>query len=292
MTTRAASSSKTNNPALAALTAHPLPGVRVRGRIALEGRSFDDPLVRADRALVPGTSPVRDILDAQYPAGYWMHRGLGISPRYRATVWQVLFLAQLGVGSVPEVECALTTVCSENRDAEGALRVRKGPGGRSPALTAAILWAVGMLGLADAGTWQQTWDWLALQLAAGDPLPPAALVWLARASAIWRREEQLGGAGALAQRLQAAGPQGLLPALSFPLTHRPDVLGWMQALVELGYAALIPSAALASLQGRRRHDGFWSLEHVPGRLWFDAGCVGEANPWITVRALAVLHELD
>jgi hypothetical protein len=39
--------------------------------------------------------PVRAILDAMYPEGYWVAPGPGYAPKYRGTNWQVVFLARL-----------------------------------------------------------------------------------------------------------------------------------------------------------------------------------------------------
>ena len=40
--------------------------------------------------------PIRASLEAQYPEGYWVKPGSGYSPKYRATVWQITFLEQMG----------------------------------------------------------------------------------------------------------------------------------------------------------------------------------------------------
>jgi hypothetical protein len=42
------------------------------------------------------TGPVPKILSAQKPEGYWVKPGPGYGPKYQGTVWQVVFLAQLG----------------------------------------------------------------------------------------------------------------------------------------------------------------------------------------------------
>lgn len=42
------------------------------------------------------SSPIADILAAQYPEGYWVKSGPGYTPQYRSTVWQVIFLDQMG----------------------------------------------------------------------------------------------------------------------------------------------------------------------------------------------------
>jgi len=54
------------------------------------------PEVQAARAAIMTTGPVPAILDAQYPDGYWVKPGGGYSPKYRGTVWQIIFLAELG----------------------------------------------------------------------------------------------------------------------------------------------------------------------------------------------------
>lgn len=56
----------------------------------------NEPQVVAAREAIMYSRPVREILAAQYPAGYWIKPDVGYSPRYRATVWQVIFLADLG----------------------------------------------------------------------------------------------------------------------------------------------------------------------------------------------------
>lgn len=51
--------------------------------------------------------PVPAILDAQNKDGYWIKSGPGYSPKYKSTVWQVIFLAQLGAdGLDPRIQKA------------------------------------------------------------------------------------------------------------------------------------------------------------------------------------------
>jgi hypothetical protein len=235
--------------------------------------------------------PVGEILAAQYPQGYWMHRDLGISPRYRATVWQILFLAQLGTGSAGiaalrsragRIQRAIGIVLQDNRDHNGALRLQQDR--PSLALTGAILWAVGRLGATDSGDWRPTWAWATEEVAAGR-VDGAAAVWLTRAAHVWRRWDWL----ATYQPWQWAGrPSPSEARLSFPVTLRPDLLTTMEMACEIGRADLIPDAAPAWLRARQLSDGCWPLDHTPGPLWCDVGEIGAANPWITARARAVL----
>jgi hypothetical protein len=48
------------------------------------------------------TGPVPQILAAQQPEGYWAKAGGGYSPKYRGTVWQIIFLAELGADPADE----------------------------------------------------------------------------------------------------------------------------------------------------------------------------------------------
>ena len=56
----------------------------------------DDGEVRVAKSAIMSTGPVPKILAAQQPEGYWSKPGPGYSPKYRSTVWQVIFLAQIG----------------------------------------------------------------------------------------------------------------------------------------------------------------------------------------------------
>jgi hypothetical protein len=48
-------------------------------------RPADDPDVVAAKAAINTSRPVKNILDAMYPAGYWVKPGAGYSPKYRST---------------------------------------------------------------------------------------------------------------------------------------------------------------------------------------------------------------
>ncbi len=60
--------------------------------------------VREAKKAIMTTGPVPAILAAQEPEGYWVQPGPGYSPKYRGTVWQLIFLSQLGAdGTDPRV---------------------------------------------------------------------------------------------------------------------------------------------------------------------------------------------
>jgi hypothetical protein len=69
----------------------------------LDRPSDDQELVEAQRAIMT-YPPIQASLEAQYPEGYWVKPGPGYSPKYRATVWQIAFLEQMGAdGTDPRV---------------------------------------------------------------------------------------------------------------------------------------------------------------------------------------------
>ncbi len=97
------------------------PGVRHFGLRDLLGRPLNDPEVIAARAAVMRSGPVPAILDAQYPEGYWVKPGGGYSPKYRSTLWSVLFLAQLGAtGRDARVRQAIEYVLAHSQAETGA----------------------------------------------------------------------------------------------------------------------------------------------------------------------------
>ncbi len=266
------------------LIQYPDPSVRFLALTELAGVSPSSDQARALRSQVPADSAVRAMLEAQYPAGYWMRPDLGIAPHYRATVWQVLFLAQLGLDSPPAVARALDMVLLHNFDGQ-AFRIQCHQ--RSFALTCALLWAWKRLGADVDPRLHTTWEWLASEVDQRySRLAPYALAWLLRAAVAWQREDLLHLVSPrLLSLLAQAETFPLPPALSFPLTERGDMLMLLEALVEAQQT--IPAWALDWLSSKQLQEGGWPLEHVPGRLWWDPGSVGEPNPWITVRALKI-----
>ncbi len=74
------------------------PGVRYFALVDLLDRPAGDPDVIAARRAVMEQGPVPAILAAQDEAGFWVKPGEGYLPKYRSTVWSVIYLAQLGAG--------------------------------------------------------------------------------------------------------------------------------------------------------------------------------------------------
>lgn len=72
------------------------PSVRYFALTDLLDRASNDREVVAAKKAINASHPLKAILDAMHPSGYWVKPGRGYSPKYRSTVWQVIFLDQLG----------------------------------------------------------------------------------------------------------------------------------------------------------------------------------------------------
>lgn len=241
---------------------------------------------------------VRAILQAQYPQGYWMHPGVGCSPRYRATIWQLLILAQLGMGRCEALDRAVEYVTEANQLRDGPFRVSKEPGDTPLGLNGSMLWALETLGYGNLLCVREAWSWLARRatenrLDAGEAVK---VLWAANAAPPGRAA----GAAERASRAAAAALLSTPPPrwtghlrrsrLTFPLLEATDRLQWLEVLTEAGHADDERlSEARSWLRSRRLPGGAWPLERVPGKMWADVGKVGEPNKWVTIRALAVTH---
>ncbi len=81
-----------------------VPAVRHRALIDLVGRGPDDPEVAEAGTAAMAAPPIAPILEAQDPGGWWVAPGPGYGPKYRSTVWSLIFLEQLGAdGTDPRI---------------------------------------------------------------------------------------------------------------------------------------------------------------------------------------------
>lgn len=71
-------------------------GVRAAALVRVIGRPSSDPEVVELRKKAMTKDPIRSILAAQNDAGWWVKPGPGYGPKYAGTVWNLIFLDQLG----------------------------------------------------------------------------------------------------------------------------------------------------------------------------------------------------
>jgi len=307
------------------------PSARYLTLTNLLDRKPGDPDVVAARAAVPGVDPARAILDAQFagsdrssvPTGYWVKPGVGYSPKYRATIWQVIFLAQLGAPPIEPICQACDYVLDHSRRSSD----RRGePDGRFAAgqeartavncLNGNLLWALRYLGYGDDARAVEAREATARAILKrgfachynGD-LPCAwGGVKILRAFLEVPVEERSTPVAAAVERgvellLSARPLDATYPTasrvsdrwfkLGFPLGYRADVLEAMLALAQAGYADHpFVQAGAKWLLAKRDIQGRWTLEQVPGKMWASFGQVGQPNKWVTLRAAQLLKAAD
>lgn len=96
------------------------PAVRHLALRQLLDRPVDDPDVVEAQAAAMATDPLAAILAAQDPAGFWVKPGPGYGPKYTGTVWQLIFLDQLGADPRdPRIQAACEYVLSHTQAESG-----------------------------------------------------------------------------------------------------------------------------------------------------------------------------
>lgn len=104
------------------------PAIRYFALRDILGRNEDDSEVKEAQAAIMASGPVPAILAAQEPEGYWCKPGPGYGPKYQGTVWQVIFLAQLGAdGADPRVHAGCEYVLSHSIASTGWFSVNGTP---------------------------------------------------------------------------------------------------------------------------------------------------------------------
>jgi len=113
------------------------PAVRHATLRRLEMRSAYDVDVIAAREAAMTADPIAAILAAQHPDGHWEKPGAGYATKYRGTVWQVIFLDQLGAdGSDARIRRACAYVLEHSQTSIGAFGASGRLAGAPPPSTA------------------------------------------------------------------------------------------------------------------------------------------------------------
>ena len=125
----------------AALRADPLnwllepedPAVRHLALRQLCDRQADDPDVVESRQAGMATDPIAAILAAQQTNGYWEKPGPGYATKYRGTVWQLIFLDQLGADpDDPRIRRACDYVLAHSQAENGGFGASGAVGDKAP----------------------------------------------------------------------------------------------------------------------------------------------------------------
>ena len=276
------------------------PGVRTFALRELLNWPEDDPKVRQARADTMTMGPVPVILEAQHPDGYWIKPGGGYFPSYRATVWQIIFLAELGADPSDErLRRGCEYVLSHSIAVNGAFSMghRPVPSSAIHCLNGDVLSALFRLGYANDPRVQAAVGWQAHAITgqgqvqyykSGTTGPGFACVANQGQPCAWGAVKAMKALVALLphQRTLAvqtaieAGAEFLFgrdPAVAdyphtgrvspawfkfgFPLSYRSDVLETVAVLEQLGYGEDPRLANVIQLiLGKQDGQGRWKLE--------------------------------
>jgi hypothetical protein len=300
------------------------PSARYLALTRLLDRPESDADVMAARAAIAATQPVRGILEAQYPAqaadgqpaGYWVKPDVGYSPKYRATIWQIIFLAQLGVPPTPAIQAGCEYVLDHSRwPGDGRFIAGQQPHTAILCLNGNLVWALQRLGYsvdarveeARAATVAEVVRYgYACRYNGGLECAWGAITVL-RALLAQQPGQRCAEAETAVERgvaLLASVPlmEATYPTrgavsdhwfrLAFPLTYQSDLLEAATVLAAAGYAAhSYMQAFVAWLLGKRDWMGRWPLEQTPGKMWSACGTPNRSNKWVTLRALRAMRAL-
>ena len=287
----------------------------------LLGRPETDPDVVSARAAIASAPPARQILDAQYPAGYWIGPGRGYSPRHKATVWQLIALADLGTAPSEATSRACAHVLESTLlPRRRMFSAHAHSTGLYPCLNGDLLRALRDLGYGqderlrrvsealarwvvarnwscprnsaqprDSSTWQPC-AWGCVKV-----LHALAGVDEEQRSPAMREAIACGLRFLLARDLTADVVPGHvdLPAqwlrFSFPSGYGSDLLEALLVLRMLGAPDAQPRAQ-QYLRARRDARGRWALDRAVPNTWASFGAEGAPNRWVTLRALLALGQ--
>jgi hypothetical protein len=129
--------------------------------------------VKEARQAIMSVGPVPIILAAQEPQGYWVEPGPGYSPKYRGTIWQMIFLAQLGAdGPDPRVQLGCEYVLDHSRSHDDGFSADGHPSGMIHCLQGNLAAALIDLGYLRDERLAHALDWLARSIT-GEGIAPA-----------------------------------------------------------------------------------------------------------------------
>lgn len=138
------------------------PGARYLALRDLQQYASDDLQLAAARRSAHRDGPIAAILDQMDEAGFWVEPGPGYLPKYRATVWSLILLAQLGasVAEDKRIDQACAYILEHALNPGGQFSASGPPSGTSDCLQGNLCWALLELGCQDPRL-EKAFDWLA-----------------------------------------------------------------------------------------------------------------------------------
>jgi hypothetical protein len=317
-----------NDQTIAWLLEKDNPSVRYFALWHLLDRAVADREVQAARRAIMQSEPVRKILAAQKPEGYWLKPGSGYSGKYRSTSWQILFLAELGAdGRNKQVRRGVEYYLEHAQATHGGFSAAQNvaPSLAVHCLNGNLIWALIALGYGADERVMRAVDWLAGAITGDDfrwfnatvPGPGFKCGVNMKQPCAWGAVKSLRALAnlppglrtskvkkATAQTVEFLFSRDLSKAdypyrarvsgewfkFGFPLSYTSDVLEALFALMEAG-AARDPrlNYAIELVLAKRGAVGRWALKHsLNGKMWVDIEAKGKPSKWVTLRAMRVL----
>jgi len=306
------------------------PGVRLFALRDLLQRPADDPEVVTAQEEVMRSGPVPAILDAQYPQGYWGKPGPGYTPKYRSTLWQVIFLSQLGADGHHERVRQAAEYVFEHALAESDGFSCNG----RPGMVIHCLWGNMVRALLDLGYWDDErlqrsvealarsitgdgFEWYRAYLRApgfvcganyGLPCGWGAVRALRALNAVPTDARSPAVTAAIEASVEFLLSYDVARAdyphherissswfkFGYPLGYVTDVLLNVEALAEAGHIDDPRlQEALQLVLSKQDEQGRWKMEYsYNGKMWADVEKKGQPSKWVTLRALRVIRSVD
>jgi hypothetical protein len=288
----------------------------------------DDAEVQAARRAILVSEPVQKILAAQAPEGFWDNPVRNYSPKYRATSWQILFLAELGVnGNNEQVRRGCEYLIAHAQAANGGFSAlaKAVSSGAIHCLNGNLIWALTALGYADDPRVQRAVAWLTGSITGEEfdlwnatvPGPGFKCGANLKLPCAWGAVKSLRALANLPSTLQSLKVKKAALAAAdflfshelanadyphyervsgewfkfgFPLSYTSDVLEASLVLCDTGYGSDPRLGnAVEFILSSRQADGHWLMKHsLNGKMWADFEVKGKPSKWVTLRALRVL----
>jgi hypothetical protein len=290
------------------------------------GKGDGDDRVRRALAAIPERGWAADLLAGQHLGGYWESKDDLYRPKYLATIWKLIVLADLGVTAKDDrVSRSCELFLDQYHRKDGGFDYPEEGKRSEHCITGNLARTMILCGyedhphvrsaldqlvktqLKDGGwhCWPEEAGWKGT-LDCWEGLSAIAAFPRQKWSRSIKRSAERGAEFFLDRGLSKEGPKRYLPWFRFhyPNHYYYDVLVGLDVITKLGYAddkRLRP--ALSLMKKKRRKDGKWNLDAVPPDLGWGAGYrvskkrvtplaledVGKPSKWITLCALRVLR---
>jgi hypothetical protein len=138
------------------------PGVRHLALRDLMDLPEDHPDLLDARKKAHADGPIRTILNAMEPEGYWSNPGPGYNPKYRSSVWSIILLAQLGasINDDERIARACAYLLDHSLTSGGQFTATGAPSGTIDCLQGNLCWALLEMGCDDSRL-DTAYEWMA-----------------------------------------------------------------------------------------------------------------------------------